>query len=124
MTAPPPLWHYTCDHGHEAIGEFGVLVPGRVLAPDRMPPDYWPADFVWLTDLARPNRDALGLTSWIIECDRTAHRYRAAWEVTIKPWVEVRRSVNSPESLEAAEGARPRHWYVSRDPVAVRWAPL
>jgi len=118
------LWHYTCDHGREGIGEFGVLLPGRSLAPDRMPSDYWPANFVWLTDLERPNRGALGLSSWWIRCDRTAHRYRVALADTITPWMRARRTVENPEFLEDIEGARPRHWYVSREPVVARWVPL
>lgn len=111
------LYHYTCDHGYAALGDAGNLVPAYDLAPDRLE-QWWPARLVWLTDLAVPDRDALGLTRRIARCDRTAYRYRVTDEADVSPWIRVRRSFPA-EELEWQAGVRPRHWYVSGVPVPV-----
>lgn len=104
------LYHYTCFHGNAAIiGDLGEIKPG-------------PDGLVWLTDMRVPIRDALGLTSRYITCDRMAYR----WQVEIVPeiawWPRWLRQA-SPEwkkwgrMLEMADGARPAHWYVAEIPV-------
>jgi hypothetical protein len=110
----PPLFHYTCDHGHQGIGEgpAGILLPNDGL--------------VWLTDLESPVREALGLTSHTLSCDRTQYRYRATAALAhVRPWTEARRQVRREvrEALEAAPGAMPMHWWVSAWPVLVTYAP-
>lgn len=114
----PTLYHYTCDHGHKGIGTEGYARPLARLAGGELPET---ARWLWLTDMATPDRDALGLTSQVLACDRLAHRYRVTRPVDVHPWVKVRRLV-SPivrEALESAPGARPKHWYVSRQPQSV-----
>ena len=113
------LWHYTCRHSVERIGESGLLLPARRLVGSTQLVDWWPGEFVWLTDLSRPIRTALGLTSRIIDCDRTEHRYRVTDTNGVQPWLDVRRHVPHPELIEHASGARPRHWFVARAPVPV-----
>lgn len=113
------LYHFTCDHGHAQITE--RLIPAS-WQDNRA--DNGPGRLVWMTDLAVPNRDALGLTSHILSCDRTAHRYRVTSEVDIVPWLKVRRAYRWAEELESAEGARPAHWFVSGVSVPVAYAPL
>jgi hypothetical protein len=114
------LWHYTCDHGHAAIED--VVVPACWQRPDL---DGTPGTYAWFTDLAEPIRDALGLTSNMLDCDRTAHRYRVLDASPIVPWVRVRRSWPSwVDLLESAPGARPMHWFVSPGPVDVEYAPI
>ena len=100
-----PLYHFTCSHGRALIGSPGVLEP------------HW--GFVWLTDLARPPREAVGLTSQILDCDRMEFRYRATANGTVVPWTTVRRRYPREwvEGLESAPGALLRHWYVSPVPV-------
>ncbi|HEX5972559.1 MAG TPA: hypothetical protein VFY85_11570 [Gemmatimonadaceae bacterium] len=124
------LYHYTCAHGCQAIGETGVLVPIRRLAPPeslasltehRVPP--WMADLIWLTDLDFPMRAALGLTSYTLGCDRTSYRYRVLDESTARPWLKVRRELVGGLDLELADGAMPRHWWVSWAPVPVEYDP-
>lgn len=119
MTA---LWHYTCHHGWAALGNVGELVPARNLT-DRIPPGWWPGDFVWTTDLAAPIRDALGLTMELAACDRTRHRYRVTDPATCTPWVDVRHVFPDAHLLENAPGARPRHWWVSPLPVPAVYDP-
>jgi hypothetical protein len=115
------LYHYTCDHGHTMLGTGqAVLIPGSKQTDKQMP---WTAQFVWLTDLDRPVRDALGLTSKILACDRTVHRYRVTNPEQVVRWVTVARGYPRGE-IEAEPDARPMHWWVSRNPVAAVYDPL
>jgi hypothetical protein len=115
----PTLWHFTCDHAARRIGDRGDLVSALVLVPDK-PLPWWSA-YVWLTDLAHPPREALGLTSRMLSCDRLAHRYRVLDASGAYPWVAVRRNV--PERLRAPlelqAGVRLVHWWVALGPVPV-----
>lgn len=110
------LWHYTCDHGRAALGESGWVVSARALGADTPTGRYG-----WFTDLGTPIRDALGLTMALVTCDRTAHRYRVTDEAGVVRWASVRRDFPADwrEDLEGGPGARPRHWWVAVDPVAV-----
>lgn len=121
----PPLWHYTCDHGRAAIGDIGRLVPARSLQPDGAP-DYWTAHLVWLTDLAIPDRNALGLTMHLVTCDRMAYRYRVTDTVDVVPWWLLRRELPGPMTaeIETAHGSTPMHWWVSTRPVPAVFAPV
>lgn len=113
------MWHYTCDHGRAALGVRGWVVPAHLWAPRTDP--YPTGQWAWFTDLATPNRDALGLTMNLTKCDRTAYRYRVTDEAHVVPWMHVRRHVPGAlrDDLESAPGARPRHWWVSVEPVPV-----
>lgn len=113
------LYHYTCAHGLEGIGTegTGVLMPHQGL--------------VWLTDLEAPFREALGLTSYTLSCDRTAHRFRAVDGLhAVMPWVQFRREAVPPDrrawaaALEAAPGAMPRHWWVCALPLLAVFDPV
>lgn len=118
----PTLWHYTCEHSAAKLGASGLLVPALELVPferrDRLP---WWGDLVWLTDLAVPIRDALGLSSLGLVCDRIEHRYRVTDAETCRWWIEARKVMPSEwrVPLEQAPGARPRHWWVS-----AMWVPV
>jgi hypothetical protein len=125
----PVLYHYTCSHSAEALGtEPGgpvvLLLAARELVelPGSVP---WPGWFVWLTDMATPHANALGLTRETIQCDRTRYRYRVVNAPELTRWVAIRR-LFPPEALEwleAAPGARPMHWWVSPGPVAAVYDP-
>ena len=125
MTVPAQLWHYTCDHSREKIGLVGELLPASSLM-NLHQYDSPLSDFVWLTDLGTPDREALGLTSRILLCDRLAHRYRvtegghAIWWMDLRrvlPWAWV-------DAVESAPGARPVHWWAAQDPVPVELAEI
>lgn len=124
----PVLWHYTCDHGRWALGVAGVLRPIRQHSPESaslLPAPM--ADVVWLTDLDVPHAAALGLTSRVLACDRTRHRYAAGRldHPQVARYVDVRRALftaGQRRDLEQAPGAMPSHWWVSTVPVAVTLA--
>lgn len=120
------LFHYTCQHGRKGLGEIGLVTPTSMLNPEAVadpaedPILWWLQRRVWFTDLATPNRHALGLTQNFTRCDRTRWRYRLTVEpedTGLVPWVDVRRDVPSSirELLEHSPGARPRHWWVALD---------
>jgi hypothetical protein len=111
------LYHFTCSHGFRALGRRGILLPAAQLTPKRLPP--W-GSLVWLTDMAVPMREALGLSMVWSACDRAAYRYRVTDPSNVRPWYLV-----APwwrEALERSPGARPMHWFVSADPVPVEYA--
>jgi hypothetical protein len=125
--APDRLYHFTCDHGHLGIGESGLIVPASMLlsSPHGVP---WTAVLVWCTDLERPSRDAVGLTSVVLPCDRMAHRYRVD-PTLATPWVEIRHRIrerypDDVDRLETTPGARPMHWWVSSVPLMADYDPV
>lgn len=126
----PEFFHYTCDHGLESLGDEGKLLPGAAFIAarvyDRMPA--WQqtlADLIWLTDLDYPMRDALGLTSVRLACDRTRHRYRVVGYVPMR-YTATRRDLPKRlrDEVESASGALPRHWWVAHTPVPVVYDPI
>lgn len=102
------LYHYTCVHSANCIRAEGELHGNEhPWMPDAGP-------IVWLTDMEVPHREGLGLTSRLLRCDRTAHRFvvdtdRAEhWPVAARrPELAVARC-----SLEEAAGVMPMHWWV------------
>lgn len=119
------LFHYTCDHGHAQLGPESALVPAiDIIGPGRDAP--WTAQFVWLTDMDTPDRNALGLTSNILNCDRLSHRYRVVDEHSCVWWPEyaARLHASTRHEIEDADGARPRHWWVALQPVQVVYDPV
>lgn len=111
------LYHYTCGHTRVKLGSrTATLRPNTV--PGLMSP------LVWLTDLDKPIADALGLTSLLLLCDRTEHRYRVTDNTSAARWISVRRRHPLRHALESAPGARPMHWWVSSLPVPVIYDPL
>jgi len=109
------LWHYTCDHAHAAIGAVGTLHTIGV------------ARYIWLTDLAEPDRDALGLTMRLVTCDRTAHRYRVMGDPIVYRYSDVRLgdfTATERDGLEGEPGALLRHWWIAPGPVPVLYDPI
>jgi hypothetical protein len=108
------LYHYTCDHGAERIGPRGTLKPQPLVGSGTA------GVAVWMTDLDVPFRDALGLTSHILDCDRTAHQYVVHEPRAVMHWTEARKILPRQyvRALESAPGAMPMHWYVSGVPQA------
>jgi hypothetical protein len=132
------LYHYTCEHGHNEISETGKLLPlADLIDPvmaDRLPL----SSFIWLTDLSYPLRGALGLGMQLVGCDRTRYRYRVCESGLVAlPWAQARRELDDESDpqrsalalawarmLEESPGARPRHWFVTRQPVHVEFDPV
>lgn len=117
------LFHFTCDHGRQQIGDTGTLLPASKLTDKQAP---WPARYVWLTDMARPDRNALGLTSHTLNCDRIEHRYRVTDPTGVVPWHRVARLLSREQRdlLEAEPGARPMHWFVALRGIPVVYDPV
>jgi hypothetical protein len=106
---PARLWHFTCSHSVESIRRIGQLRPH--------PHPLLPEPLVWLTDLEHAWREALGLTSHTLMCDRTAHRFEAADVTAAVWWPAYARQQRIPRhvraSFEDEPGVMPRHWWVS-----------
>lgn len=123
------FYHYTCEHGREAIGDTGKLISPVQLAGEAAFAR-WPkwqrglADIIWMTDLDSPDRDGLGLTSNTIRCDRTVHRYRVAGYKPIR-YVTFRLELpkRARDQLEEAPGVLPMHWWMAYTPVPVVYDP-
>lgn len=123
---PPALYHYTCDHGHSVLGQSGTLLPGSMLVDEDVPLP-WPSQYLWLTDLDVPRRNALGLTQHVISCDRTQYRYRATNTTTTVRWLALTARDHHLAELGrvlTTRGADPRHWWVSTEPVPAVYDPL
>jgi hypothetical protein len=113
---PARLWHFTCSHSVDGIHADGELRPHQH--------PWMPEPLVWLTDLEVPFRDALGLTSHTLGCDRTEHRFEVADPTAAVWWPTYARTVRLATgqrlALEQAPGAMPAHWWVSAEPIPVR----
>lgn len=111
------LYHYCCSCSRRTITDRGFLRPhGAVL---------FGVDLVWLTDQDVPNRDGLGLTSYMLKCDRLEYQYVVDVEAEhVEPWVgsSVRDALASdPAFHEFEDGRQPETWWIARRPVfAVR----
>lgn len=114
------LYHYTCSHVRERLGKKGTLRPH---------PQPWLGGvrLIWLTDMATPDRAALGLTSVLLSCDRTQVRYQVTGSSgAVVPWGEWARQHQVPvdQQMTLEAGRQPARWWVAEGPVRVRLAPL
>ena len=100
------LYHYTCHHSVKGITRRGMIRP----TPHPLIPDH---RIVWLTDMATPDRDALGLTSDYLACDRLAFRYLVDAE-DAEPWATfaARASVPFLSRAYLETGRAPDRWFV------------
>ena len=119
MTAP--LFHYTCDHGDDAI-----TAAGGMLAPN---PNYnlpGAPRLLWCTPEPTADADALGLTSHTLSCDRTRYRWRLDDPNPAVPWVQWLRE--QPRDVRRAARHRlpgsPLLWWVSLTPVHATRSPI
>jgi hypothetical protein len=105
------LFHYCCEHSAPGIEAAGKLIPSGI---------HKSMQLVWLTDLPHPDRDALGLTSQILACDRTQYRITVDTDDAAH-WFKYRREVPAEirDGLELAPGVQPGNWYVSATPIPV-----
>lgn len=117
ISRPKFLYHFTCDHGAAGIHSDGYVRPAVDLTDKELPLS---GQFAWFTDLLIPDRNGLGLTSHILGCDRTAHRFRVTDMTEVERWTNVRRyHPEMARELEFAPGAMPMHWWLSTKPVPV-----
>lgn len=118
MKKPATLYHYTCRCSWNKIRQDQTLIPNK---------HPWLAEpLIWLTDLQKVNRDALGLTSMMLACDRGEIRIPVSLDYAV-PWmayanaaqvqVYVRRLFNGAPSL-------PRRWWVSMSPITLDVATI
>lgn len=116
------LWHYTCAHTRERLGERGTLFPPLWQisnVPGGLPvAAYALLGVVWATDADDPPHAALGLTSATLSCDRMAHRYSVPREAFTR-WGRFRSRFPAElvEPLETALGAEPALWWIAEGPV-------
>jgi hypothetical protein len=103
------LYHYTCAHGRAAIIKSGMIVKPN-------PVTGW----AWFTDLTPPDRVGLGLTSYMLECDRTEFRFTVIDDKPV-PYVDIRKALPQAtrDGWEGAPGALLMHWWISSRPVEV-----
>ena len=105
------LYHYTCSHSADRIAHDLKVIPNPLTG------------LAWFTDLETPDRDALGLNSYMLECDRTEFQFAVDPDDfgLIFPWHEIRKTADPAmvRRLEAAPGVFLMHWWVSAVPVRV-----
>lgn len=113
----PALWHYTCGHRAGQINASGFLLPNPQ-------PVLGGRSLIWATDLEAAFDEPLGLTSVMLECERTAYRYAVLEPSAFVWWPtyarEQRLTWEQRAALEGAPGALPRHWWVATRPVGTR----
>lgn len=106
------LFHHTCWHSAEQIDAAGgVLVP-------HVQPMLGNRELLWFTTLQAPARTMLGLTSYSLTCDRTAHTYRVDEPDEVHSWAWWRGQLPHAQviRLEAARGTRPSLWWATAKP--------
>lgn len=106
------LYHYTCHHARDQI------VVSMILKPNKR--SY--GKLLWLTDLDRPAVHALGLTSYMLNCDRIAYKITVDTDLA-RPWTVWAHENKVPSlvrlALDGSDGAQPRNWWISTEPVPV-----
>lgn len=117
-----PIYHFTCDHGHQGIGPYGLVLPNWH--------PFVGATLSWFTDDPRPERDAIGLTSetGLFNCDRLQYRYVVTDD---QAHLKLRRWLYSKEQAQTDPHAQadlhrfsdPATWWISTDPVFITLDP-
>ena len=109
------LFHFTCEHGHRAIGARGELRP-QVAHP------MLGCAVVWLTDDPMPDREATGLTMRLTRCDRMAYRYVVTDLRTCRPWRDSPERDGAPvwAVADLERFGDPEHWWIASDPTPAR----
>jgi hypothetical protein len=102
------LFHFTCQHGADALGGRGELRP-------MVRHQGLGIDVVWLTSEPWPDREATGLTSRLTSCDRMAYRYVVTDVDRCRPWLDSpERATADPRVVADLEryGA-PEQWWIT-----------
>lgn len=103
------LYHYTCNHG-------SLLITDEI-RPNAHP--WLPRPVIWLTDRETPDVDALGLTSHILDCNRTEYRYEIPWDPSMIWWPTYAKYALTPTIRMRFEspGTDPASWWVTEHPI-------
>jgi hypothetical protein len=105
------LFHFTCDHSRI-----------KILADLTLKPSPVGLGLLWLTDLATPSAEELGLTSYMLRCDRLAYVMEVETDQAT-PWTYWAHSHHVKSDirfiLDGSPGARPGHWWVSETEISV-----
>ena len=111
MSDQTVLYHFTCEHGHGALGEMGYLVP-QIRHPQLG------CLVTWLTTEREPNREASGLGMHVTTCDRMAYRYLVCEPIKARPWIgsPERNAAPVPVLLDLERYGDPEHWWVTSRP--------
>jgi len=106
------LLHRTCTHGKRRIEADMMLYAPNVAY----------RGLIWLSDLEHPDPHEIGLTSYMLNCNRMEWVCEVNTDIAV-PWTFWAHVNKVPlhirMALDGAEGANPRHWYVSTVPLAV-----
>lgn len=79
---------------------------------------------IWLTDEAEPERDAVGLTSVMLSCDRMAYRYAVSWAPSLQSWRDVRSQITDDYREWLESYGKPETWWVSSLPLRAVLSPV
>lgn len=130
MSERPTFYHYTCDHGRDGIGDYGVIHPIGALFPV-MPAAGLTDDerlmraLLWATDLPEPDIEGLGLTSEILSCKRWIYRYRITNPMPLMRFSDMQYRFSPEAQKGLLEGAvKPEHWFVSWRPLPAIYDPV
>ena len=103
------LYHFTCDHALRKIGtDGGILVPHVDFVVG--------VGVVWMTHDPHASREALGLSSHTLACDRMFARFEIPDPEDAVPWSAIRSNYRHARILEGTKGTRPDLWWLSRLP--------
>jgi hypothetical protein len=100
------FFHYTCRHGAVGIRGTGWVRPSAhpLLCHE----------LLWLTDMAQPQRAALGLSAHTPNCDRTSHRVTVTTSTAVWWPIWARRlDLDTRRKIDAVYGALPASWWVN-----------
>jgi hypothetical protein len=116
------LYHFTCAHAAQKIVDCGLVRPAIDFHDGPLPT--WSGLLCWFTDLDFAPPEAVGLTSTMLLCDRTAHRFLVTDDSNVHRWIDSSwRRHWWAGLLESAPGALPRHWFIADVPVPVQIDP-
>ena len=111
------LVHYTCGHNFEEILTSGLVRPAPQPVLGHRALSWW-TDITWPTPMG-----GLGLTSYLLSCDRTQYMVKAADVSSIIPWVEWASDLpRLQRGLLETPGTLPMHWFVSEVDVPIEVA--
>jgi hypothetical protein len=109
-------WHYTCEHKVSDIEATGVVLPQTQQMLGGL-------QVAWFTNMPSASRQALGLTSHMLNCDRMSHLFHVlpVDEHKIVEWGRLRSQLSRSMviALESAPGTRPMFWGVAADAVQI-----
>jgi hypothetical protein len=122
------LWHYTCEHGHVALGARGTLLAPPY--PAGGVADTYGEAFAWYDRADRPvwltvgDFDTTGIRLTPGMCDRSEYRYLATAPWLAEPWLPSRCRAEAPPNLVRGleRSGDPAQWWIAQQPIPARLA--